>query len=288
MLFSRVHPDDHDAVREAMERADAGAGEYALESRALRADGSVRWTVSRGRVVRDVRGERVRMIGTILDVTEARARVRAADGRRAARRRDRRRSPPEMANVAEIAELADVALRGAAVLGASASGLTVREDDGTLRLHLTRRLADTVADTADVRLPPEGVVLPPEDDDLPHGARRPDRRAAAVRRPRGRPRRGSRGWRRSTRSWAPGRSRRCRCGWRGGCWAATSSCGTPPHVFADADVELLDGLTAQIALSVSRLRADAERDAANRGCSCSPTSAGCSPATSTSPGRWPG
>ncbi|SEP30307.1 SpoIIE family protein phosphatase [Trujillonella endophytica] len=262
VLGSRVHPDDHAAVRAAMARADTETGEYSLESRALRADGSVRWTVSRGRVVRDVRGEPVRMIGTILDVTEAReqSQRRMAAVQRAAAIAE---VAAEMVNAAAITELAEIALRGAAVLGASASGLTVVEGDGTLRLHLTRRLVDSVASAADVRLPAEGVVLGPEDDELPHGhvARTGERllfvdpRQAEERFPRMAEVNAGLG----TRAMAalPLRVEGRLLGSYVVVWDTD-------HQFADEDVELLEGLTAQIALSVSRLRADAERDAANQ------------------------
>ncbi len=261
VMLSRVYPDDREAVLEAMERADAGSGEYALESRALHTDGSVRWTVSRGRVVHDVRGERVRMIGTILDVTDARAESerRMAAVQRAAAIAE---VAAQMANVAAIGELAEVALRGATVLGASASGLTVREGDGALRLHLTRRIVDAVASEADVLLPSEGVVLP-SDEDLPtgHVARTgerllfADRGEAEARFPRLAEINDVLG----TRALAalPLRVEGRLLGSYVVVWDT-------PHVFTAADVELLDALTAQIALSVSRLRADAERDAANQ------------------------
>ena len=261
VLQSSVHPDDLVAVREAVERADAGTGEYALESRVVRADGSVRWTVSRGRLVRDVRGERVRMVGTILDVTEARA---ESERRMAAVQRAGAIAEvaAQMANATAVPELAEIALRGAAVLGASASGLTVREPDGSLRLHLTRRLADTVADAADVRLPPEGVVLP-SSRDLPTGHAAEtgerllfaDRGEAEARFPRLAEINDVLG----TQALAalPLRVEGRLLGSYAVVWDIA-------HGFAGEDVDLLEGLAAQIALSVSRLRADAERDAANR------------------------
>ena len=60
----------------------------------------------------------------------------------------------------------------------------------------------------------------------------------------------------------PGDRRACRCGWRGGCSARSSSIWDREHAFGDDDVEVLEALAAQIALSVSRLQADEERDAA--------------------------
>src|SRR3954468_5448189 len=50
LLTAHIHPEDHAAVQEAMRAALDGSGEYLVESRVLRRDGAVRWTVSRGRV----------------------------------------------------------------------------------------------------------------------------------------------------------------------------------------------------------------------------------------------
>jgi PAS domain S-box-containing protein len=261
VMHERVHPADRAAVLEAMERAVAGTGDYAVESRAVHPDGTVRWTVSSGRVIRDSRGAALRFVGTVLDVTDARA---EADRRMDAVQRAAAIAEvaAEMANVARIGELAEVALRGATVLGASASGLTVQEGDGSLRLHLTRRLVDTVASVADVRLPAEGVVLP-SDDELPtgHVARTgerllfADREQAETRFPRLAEINDVLG----TQALAslPLRVEGRLLGSFVVIWDV-------PHAFTDTDVELLDGLTAQIALSVSRLRADAERDAAEQ------------------------
>src|SRR5215212_3577008 len=72
VLTQHIHPDDWDMVQQAIVEARAGDGQYAIESRVLRADGAVRWTVSRGRVISNSRGEWVRIIGTTVDVTDAR------------------------------------------------------------------------------------------------------------------------------------------------------------------------------------------------------------------------
>jgi PAS domain S-box-containing protein len=72
LLMDHIHPDDHAAVAEAMRVALADRGEYLVEARVLLPGGGVRWTVSRGRVVTDAGGEPVRVIGTAVDVTDAR------------------------------------------------------------------------------------------------------------------------------------------------------------------------------------------------------------------------
>src|SRR5687768_15672687 len=72
VLADFIHPDDHETVRQSMEGAVTGRGQFTSESRGLRRDGSVRWMVTQGRVVTDSNGEPVRLFGAILDVTEAR------------------------------------------------------------------------------------------------------------------------------------------------------------------------------------------------------------------------
>ncbi|NBJ13018.1 PAS domain-containing protein [Microvirga arsenatis] len=67
-----VHPADRSGVEAALRRALAGEAEYAAEFRMVRPDGSVRWTSTRGLVVRDRAGFPMRMIGYDADITERR------------------------------------------------------------------------------------------------------------------------------------------------------------------------------------------------------------------------
>jgi PAS domain S-box-containing protein len=68
--FQRVvHPDDRDAVRDAIERALGGDGRYDLEFRTLRSDGGVIWLSGKGKVVYGQDGLPQRMVGVGLDVT---------------------------------------------------------------------------------------------------------------------------------------------------------------------------------------------------------------------------
>ena len=164
VLTGHIHPDDRAMVQRAMREARAGDGQYMIESRVLRADGAVRWTVSRGRVISDSLGEAVRIIGTTLDVTEAR---QEADRRLAAVQRAAAISAvaAEMANASRIDQLADITLRGAEVLGAESGGIAVFDaDGGALRVHLGRRLSDAVR--GHIEQPPEGVPVE-QDDSLP-------------------------------------------------------------------------------------------------------------------------
>ncbi len=259
LLAERIHPDDHATVRSAMADALAGTGEYVAEARALHAGGSVRWTVSRGRVVYDAQGDPVRVLGTVVDVTDAReqaARRMAAVQRSAAMAV----VAADLANAAALADLAEIALRGARVLGASSSALAAFDSAGALRLHFARGLADTVAATAaeaDVALPPEGVVVE-LDDELPtqytarHGERLllTDLDAAVARFPR-------------MAELGPALGVRALAALplrvEGRLLGSFVVIWDTEHVFAADDVELLDALTAQIAQSVSRLRSEAER-----------------------------
>ncbi|HEX2073320.1 MAG TPA: SpoIIE family protein phosphatase [Geodermatophilus sp.] len=252
-----VHPDDHAAVQEAMRTAIERRAEFMAEARVLRRDGTELWTVSRGRVVTDSRGEPVRMLGTILDVTGAReeARQRLFAVHRAAAMAE---VAAQLANATRLQDLAGIAQRGVQVLGARSSALAVFDHDGgPLRLHMTRDLIDTVEAGEDIQLPEDGVELP-MDDSLPmqYVARHGERLLLS------RPEEGEDRFPRMTainallgiRALAalPLRVEGRVLGGFVAVWQKD-------HDFAEDDLEVLEALTAQIALSASKLQADAER-----------------------------
>ena len=69
-----VHPDDALGVETELKRAIAGeTSRYGATFRMLRADGSIRWTQTRGMVVRDGQGRPVRVVGMDHDITEQKA-----------------------------------------------------------------------------------------------------------------------------------------------------------------------------------------------------------------------
>lgn len=68
-FFARVHPDDRDGVRRALDDALAGTGQYESEYRIIRADGSIRWVTSRGRAFADEDGAAARLVGVAQDTT---------------------------------------------------------------------------------------------------------------------------------------------------------------------------------------------------------------------------
>jgi diguanylate cyclase (GGDEF)-like protein len=68
--FQRVHPDDSGQLRRDIEAACAdGAREFDLRYRLRHENGTYRWMSSRGIVVRNVRGEAIRLTGAQADVT---------------------------------------------------------------------------------------------------------------------------------------------------------------------------------------------------------------------------
>jgi two-component system, LuxR family, sensor kinase FixL len=69
-LLERIHSDDRGAVRAAIAAARAKPGSTEVEYRLVCRDGSVRWMVSRGNVLRDARGNTDRMIGVFVDITD--------------------------------------------------------------------------------------------------------------------------------------------------------------------------------------------------------------------------
>lgn len=69
---SRLHPDERDLVQDRLQAiVDSAQRRFELEYRLRHADGSYRWILSRGAVIRDVYGVASRMVGIHIDTTEA-------------------------------------------------------------------------------------------------------------------------------------------------------------------------------------------------------------------------
>jgi PAS domain S-box-containing protein len=82
-LVSIIHPEDREAVAEAIEAAVQEDRPYAVEYRVVTRDGSTRWVLERGQAVERPDGELV-LDGAIFDATEAKGsedRLRAAERR---------------------------------------------------------------------------------------------------------------------------------------------------------------------------------------------------------------
>ncbi len=69
LFLSRVHPEDRNAVDEAIESARASSQTFEFEYRLLRPDGETRWLISRGRYGYNDRGGIRELIGVAIDVT---------------------------------------------------------------------------------------------------------------------------------------------------------------------------------------------------------------------------
>lgn len=250
-----VHRDDAPALQEAMQRAMEEHGQFTAEFRAMTVDGAVRWMVARGRMVTDSRGEPVRLLGTILDVTDARrqAAQRLSAMQRAAAIAE---VAAQLANAARMEDLPEIVQRGAQVLGAESSALAIYDPNrGPLRLHMTNRLTDEMQ--THVEYPVAGIEIELDDSQPTQYAAMYGRRVLLA-----------------DREEAIARFPATREGLEvlnihavaalplrveGRTLGAFVPLWSTPHPFASDDVEVLEALAAQIALSVSRIQADAER-----------------------------
>jgi PAS domain S-box-containing protein len=255
MESRHVHPDDVVPMREAMQLAMQQHGQFTSEFRARTADGSVRWMVARGRLVTNSRGEPVRLLGTILDVTDAR---RQAAQRLSAMHRATAIAEvaAELANAARMEDLPEIVQRGAQVLGAESSALAVFDSDGgALRLHMTNRLTDEIQ--GHVEYPVAGVEIELDDaQPTQYAAMRgrrvllPDREEALARFP---------AMQEALEVLDIHALAALPLRVEGRVLGAFVPLWSTEHPFAADDVEVLEALAAQIALSVSRLQADTAR-----------------------------
>ena len=66
--LAAVHPEDLETLVAEFERAVSGGGQFEVEYRVLRPDGTILWTSATGRVLLDEFGAARRMIGTVADI----------------------------------------------------------------------------------------------------------------------------------------------------------------------------------------------------------------------------
>jgi PAS domain S-box-containing protein len=71
-FLAMVHPEDRASVDRAVQVALGTGGTYAVDHRVIRPDGSQRVVHEQGVVERDGEGRPIRMVGTVLDITERR------------------------------------------------------------------------------------------------------------------------------------------------------------------------------------------------------------------------
>jgi PAS domain S-box-containing protein len=68
--LSLIHPDDRERLETHIQASIERTGSWDTEFRVVRADGSVRWLLTKGTVFLDDSGEPVRRAGVNLDITE--------------------------------------------------------------------------------------------------------------------------------------------------------------------------------------------------------------------------
>lgn len=65
-----VHPEDREAVNQAVMNAKDYKSEYSVEYRVIWPDGSIHWIAAKGKCIYDEQGTALRMLGTCLDVSD--------------------------------------------------------------------------------------------------------------------------------------------------------------------------------------------------------------------------
>lgn len=69
-FLGAVHPEDRQAVIDAVDACVAHDAPYDIEHRVVWPDGTVRWLLERGAVVRDTEGRALRMLGVVQDIDD--------------------------------------------------------------------------------------------------------------------------------------------------------------------------------------------------------------------------
>ena len=162
-ILQKVHPDDRDHVRQAVREAIENRSEYKLEFRMLRADGTVRWTATSGRILTDERGEPVRVIGIDRDIT-SRKQNEAERDRMLAHERRQTRALQKIAttNLAiNSAQTMDEVLhlitdRARELIGAHQSVTSLTEANNWAQAINAVSLSDKYARWRDYDVPPNG------------------------------------------------------------------------------------------------------------------------------------
>ena len=69
-FVNAIHPEDRERVTEAVNACVEKGEKYDIEHRVVWPDGTVRWLMERGDVIRDIDGKPVRMLGVVQDITD--------------------------------------------------------------------------------------------------------------------------------------------------------------------------------------------------------------------------
>lgn len=66
----RIHPDDRDRIQSQLEEAKQNRTSYSNESRLLLPDGTIRWVMGAGKFYYSANDSPIRMLGTVVDITD--------------------------------------------------------------------------------------------------------------------------------------------------------------------------------------------------------------------------
>lgn len=69
-FYECVHPDDRERVGAAVKLAVESGADYRIDHRIIWPDGTIRWVVETGNVLRNTAGQAVRMLGIVQDITQ--------------------------------------------------------------------------------------------------------------------------------------------------------------------------------------------------------------------------
>ena len=69
-FLNAIHPEDRNEVTDAVNACVEKGKKYYIEHRVLWPDGTIRWLLERGDVIRDADGKPIRMLGIVQDITE--------------------------------------------------------------------------------------------------------------------------------------------------------------------------------------------------------------------------
>lgn len=69
-FLASIHPDDRQSVIDAVNACIESDAPYEIEHRIVWPDGTIRWLMERGAVIRDSNGKPLQMLGVVQDVTE--------------------------------------------------------------------------------------------------------------------------------------------------------------------------------------------------------------------------
>ena len=78
-ILAMIHPRDVEKVDKGLKMLVERGGDFELEHRVLRSNGQVRWVLAKADVIRDITGAALKVVGTVQDITGAKAVQRELD-----------------------------------------------------------------------------------------------------------------------------------------------------------------------------------------------------------------